>query len=124
MKNLPRTGTFLALFASFTAPLFAAAQSGINMSAITPYSSGILNLINSVFVPLLFAVAFLYFIYGVYKYFILGATEEKMREEGRNFVLWSVIGFAVILSVWGLVAVVGNTFNLTPGGSAPSYPTL
>ncbi len=97
---------------------------GINLNAIAPYKAGILSLINAVFVPVLFAIAFLTFLWGVYKYFILGATEEKSREEGRNFVLWGIIGFVVILSVWGLVAVVVDTFNLSPGGAAPSYPTL
>jgi hypothetical protein len=124
MKNPSRICTSLVLLISFSAPFFASAQSGINVGAIKSYSDSIISLINTVFVPLLFAIAFLYFLYGVYKYFILGAAEEKSREEGRNFILWSVIGFAVILSVWGLVAIVGNTFGLTAGGSAPSYPTL
>ncbi len=108
-------------------PLFASAATvpiGINTQVIAPYKTGILYLINGVFVPILFAVAFLMFIYGVYKYFILGATEEKSREDGRQFVLWGVVGFAVILSVWGLVAVVLNTFGLSAGGVAPLPPSL
>jgi hypothetical protein len=124
MKNLSRICTPLVLLVSFSAPFFAAAQSGINVGVIKSYSDSIISLINTVFVPVLFAIAFLYFLYGVYKYFILGAAEEKSREEGRDFILWSVIGFAVILSVWGLVAIVTNTFGLTAGGTAPNYPTL
>jgi Kef-type K+ transport system membrane component KefB len=113
-----------AALASLGVPFLAAAQSGVNVNAIKTYSSSIIMLINTVLVPVLFAIAFLYFIYGVYKYFILGAANDKERENGRSFVLWSVIGFAVILSVWGLVAVVGNTFGFTPGGTAPGYPQL
>ena len=96
----------------------------INLTIAQGYRDSILSAINNIFVPVLFAVAFLVFLWGVYKYFILGAAEEKSREEGRNFVLWGIIGFVVILSVWGLVAIVGNTFSLTAGGTAPSYPTL
>jgi len=110
---------------AFAAPLIASAQNaGINMSIVRGYSSSIINIINNVFVPVIFAAAFLTFLWGVYKYLILGASEEKSREEGRNFVFWGVIGFVVILSVWGLVAVVGSTFNLTAGGTAPNFPTL
>ncbi|MHB1163173.1 MAG: hypothetical protein ACYCZZ_01430 [Minisyncoccota bacterium] len=97
---------------------------GININAIKPYSDGIINVINGIFVPVLFALAFITFVWGVFKYFILGADSDTERAAGRQFVLWGVIGFVVILSVWGLVAVVGNTFGLSPGGSAPSYPTL
>ena len=96
---------------------------GININAIKPYTNGITNLINGVFVPLLFAIAFITFLWGVYKYFILGAAEEKSREEGRQFILWGIIGFVVIISVWGLVNIVLDTFNLG-GGVAPTPPTL
>ncbi len=105
-------------------PFVASAQQGINLSAITPYSNGIINLVNAVLVPVLFAIAFLYFIYGVYKYFILGAESDTERATGRTFVLWSLIGFAVILSVWGLVNVLTQTFNIPTGGQPPRYPTL
>jgi ABC-type microcin C transport system permease subunit YejE len=123
MKKLLRASTYFALAFSLLVPYMALAA-GINLSAITPYSNGIIDLINKVIVPVLFAVAFLYFIYGVYKYFILGAANDAERETGRQFVLWAIIGFAVILSVWGLVNVVRTTFGFSDTGSAPHYPTL
>lgn len=106
------------------APVLASAQTGINTGVLTPYSNGIIGLIDNVIVPLLFAIAFLYFVYGVYKYFILGADSDSERETGREFVLWSLIGFAVILSVWGLVNVLTETLNIQTGGNPPRYPTL
>lgn len=115
---------YLVPTAFFAAPLLVAAQTGIHPEAITPYSSSIISLINTVFVPLLFAIAFLYFVYGVYRYFILGASNETDRETGRQVVLWSIIGFAVIFSVWGLVNVLVTTFNIPTGGNAPSFPKL
>ncbi len=128
MKKISHYASYFALAASSLAPFLAAAQgtvpTGINTSAITPYSSGIINVINGILVPVLLAIAFIVFLWGVYKYFILGATEEKSRENGRQFVLWGVIGFVVILSVWGLVGIVGNAFGLSPGGHAPATPTL
>ncbi len=96
----------------------------VNVSLVQGYSNSILTVINQSLVPVLFAIAFIMFLWGVYKYFIIGATEDKKREEGRHFVLWSIIGFAVILSVWGLVAVVTSTFNLPAGATPPSYPKL
>lgn len=96
----------------------------MNLSYIQRYYQQILFTINGYLIPLLFAVAFAYFVWGVYKYLIIGAASDTEREKGRHFILWSVIGFAVIISVWGLVAIVGNTFGLAPGGSTPPYPTL
>lgn len=115
-----RTLTFLALLA----PLSAVAQSGINVDAIKPYSDGIIKIINGILVPVLFAVAFIVFLFGVYKYFIQGASNESAKGEGRTFAMWGIIGFVVILSVWGLVGIVISTLGLTSGGGAPTPPTF
>lgn len=120
MITIFRTITFVA----FLAPLFAIAQTGIDTRAITPYSEGIIRVINSIFVPVLMAIAFVVFLWGAYKYFILGAENESAKGEGRTFAMWGIIGFVVILSVWGLVEIVTNTFGLTSGGNAPKPPTF
>ena len=109
---------------SITNAQYAPSGSGVNLGIIKGYSTSIINIINTVFVPVLFAVAFLTFLWGVYKYFILGADNDTERATGRDFVFWGIIGFAVILSVWGLVNVVMTTLNFTTGGKVPNYPTL
>ena len=124
MKSIPAPATVSALIASSIFPIIASAQTGINTGVITPYSGGIIRVINGIFVPVLMAIAFIVFLWGAYKYFILGAENESAKGEGRTFVMWGIIGFVVILSVWGLVAIVTNTFGLTSGGSAPKPPTF
>ncbi len=83
----------------------------------------ILTLINDVFVPLLFAIAFLVFIFGVYKHFIQNGASGDEKNEGKKLILYGLIGFAVMVSVWGLVNIVTGTFGLDSGGR-PDYPTL
>ena len=95
-----------------------------NLNVITPYSEGIKNLINDILVPVLMAIAFIVFLWGVYKYFIYGADNETERATGKQFVLWGIIGFVVILSVWGLVAIVSGTLGLQLGGGSPTPPTF
>lgn len=68
--------------------------------------------INNTLVYLIFALAFLLFLWGVFKYFFgSGANAEENRREGGKFILWSIIAFAVMISVWGLVNVLVNTFG-------------
>lgn len=128
MKNFfPSTTAFIAFLASCAAPFLATAATvptGINTSVIASYSTGIVYVINGILVPVLMALALIVFLWGVYKYFILGADNDTERETGRQFVFWGLIGFVIILSVWGLVAIVGNTLGLSPGGSAPPIPRL
>ena len=57
---------------------------------------------------LIIAFAVVTFVWNVYLYFFT----EKDKVEAGKYVLFSVIGFFVILSFWGLVALLKNTFIL------------
>ena len=82
----------------------------------------ILFLINSVAVPLVFAISFIVFLYGIAKSYIFSRGDEGEVKKGHQLLLWGLIGFAVMVSVWGLVNVVANTFGLQ-GSYAPPLPS-
>ena len=96
---------------------------GINTTAIGSYSNGILYIINYILVPVLIGIAFIVFLWGVFKYFIWGGDDEAERSIGKKYVMWGVVGFVVILSLWGIVNLVMNAFGLTVG-HAPPAPTF
>jgi ABC-type proline/glycine betaine transport system permease subunit len=118
MKKISKLVTVSALGASLAAPLLAFAA-GIDKTEVQDYADSIIDIINNALVPALMAVAFIVFLFGVYKYFIASAEKDTEREEGRKYVLWGVIGFVIILSVWGLVAIVRNTLNLSTSSNPP-----
>jgi hypothetical protein len=105
---------------STTAPTFTpVAGTGSGCSAITSsstfqnvlcYLTGIIN--NSI-IPLIFALATAMFVWGVVNFLIINSGEEAKREQGKQFMIWGVIALAVMLSVWGLVGILGTTFGLT-----------
>lgn len=87
----------------------------MDLSILQGYASQIIGVIYFLIVPAVIAIAFLTFLWGVYKYFILNADNETEREKGKQFILWGIIGFAVIVSVWGLVWMVIYTIGIGPG---------
>lgn len=62
---------------------------------------------------LLIALAIVFFLWGVFKFMI---QEGDKKEEGREFMFWGIIGIFVMVSVWGLVNILVNTFNLDGTG--------
>lgn len=58
----------------------------------------------SAFIPAFIGFALLVFIWGVVQF--IATSEEKKREEGRRRMVWGLIGLFVIVSVWGLVALI------------------
>ena len=58
---------------------------------------------------LLIGLSIVTFAYFVFKYFI---QPNENRKDAGSYVMYSIIGFFVILSVWGLVHILQNTFGV------------
>ena len=115
-KALALTSVTLAAFAL---PLVSSAA----ISNISDVGSFIINTINNVLVPVLFAIAFIVFLWGAFDTFILGANSEEVKEKGKNLMLWGLIGFFVMVSVWGLVNILTGTVSFgNPSGPAGGAP--
>ncbi len=82
-----------------------------------------ISFIDSIVVPIVFALAFVVFIVGIYRYFILGGSNEEKRKEGQQLLLWGLIGFVIMLSVWGLINVINGTLGLS-SAVRPQYPVF
>jgi hypothetical protein len=78
-------------------------------------STGIIGILNTVIVPVIFALAFAVFVWGVMNYFFLHGGNEEKRSEGRQFVFWGIIGMVVLFSVWGFVNLLLSTLGIAPG---------
>lgn len=76
------------------------------------------KILNSI-VPVLLALGVLYFVFGVVQYVI--GDEGEAKKKGRDRIISGIIGLAVIVSMWGLVNIVTNTFGFK--GNMPNIPT-
>ena len=77
-------------------------------------STGFIGLLNTVLVPLIFALSFAAFVWGVVSYFFIHGDDDKKRAEGRQFILWGVVGLVVMFSVWGFVNIMLSTLGIAP----------
>ena len=71
-------------------------------------------------VPVLVALGVVYFVWGVVQYVI--ADGEEAKKKGKDVMIYGVIGFAVIIGLWGLVNILVTTFNLS--STAPTVQNL
>ena len=62
-------------------------------------------------VILLIALAVVFFLYGILKYITAGDDEEK-RTKMKNTMIYGIIGLFVMISFWGIVNILINTFEL------------
>ncbi len=78
------------------------------------------GIINAI-IPLLISIAVLTLIWGIVK-FVTSAGDEEKRKEGKDLMIYGIIGLFIMVSIWGLVGVLVSTFGLGEG-SAPDLPT-
>jgi len=68
----------------------------------------IISLISST-IPVIISLTLLYFFWGLAQ-FILKAGGGKEREDAKNTMFWGIIALFVMVSVWGIVNLLQNSF--------------
>lgn len=71
--------------------------------------------------PFIVALAVLFFMWGVFQ-FVKSSGNEDERTEGRNRMIYGIIGIFVMVSVWGFVNLLSKTFRLE--NYIPPLPTF
>ncbi|HEY4483111.1 MAG TPA: pilin [Candidatus Paceibacterota bacterium] len=77
------------------------------------YDGVLYSIINGLIV-LVAGLALLYFIWGVVV-FISKSGESEGRKEGRSKMIWGIVGLFVMVSVWGLVNLIADSFQIGTG---------
>ena len=103
-------------------PMVASAQATFDLQYFSGAGTSIIAFINGVLIPLVFALALLVFFWGVFTYFILGAGDEEKRTTGRTYMVYGILGFVIIVAIWGIVALVISLFGV--GGGTTLQPPL
>lgn len=117
----------LGLITFAVAPFMASAAAANSLSDLLAIFVSII----SALMPFIVALAVLYFIWGVFQ-FVAAAGDEEARTAGRDKMIYGIIGIFVMVSVWGLVNLLGGTFGLNStsqlnqggAGQAPGVPTF
>lgn len=73
-------------------------------SFLTNVNSQIINPLIS----FLFALAIIYFLYGVFQ-FIGNQDNEEKKTTGKAHMLWGIVGITIMLGVWTILGIVLNT---------------
>ncbi|MCF7815573.1 MAG: pilin [Candidatus Pacebacteria bacterium] len=109
----------VALFA----PMLALAANPGNLSGVNTFILNVMNFINTVLVPAIFGLAFLVFLWGMFKTFILGGGDEEKQTEGKQLMVYAIAGFVIMISVWGIVNVLSSSLGFS-GDSLQQIPNV
>ena len=121
MKNISRfnAGVTMAAAAAVILPLIASAQA---QDIVTPIAKNVLSLAQ-VLVTIVFVLAVVAFGWGIVKFIFAGGDPSAIAK-AKSFLLWGVIGMAVMASLFGLITFMQTYFGIKSGGLPITPPTV
>ena len=95
---------------AFLLPLAASAQFNAASTELrTDFFVPILGFINGVLIPFIIGIGFLFFVWGMFKYFIAGGANDEAKEQGRSLMVYATLGFVLIIVFWGVVNLLASS---------------
>jgi len=73
------------------------------MRNLQEFITGATSFIGNVVLPMLFAVALLFFVWNAFKFFILEADNKDAKDKARDMALYGIGAFVLLVSIWGVV---------------------
>ncbi len=83
----------------------------IAYASVDSFIESVDRMIINPLIYFLFALAIVYFLYGVFE-FLLNQENEEKKTAGKSHMLWGVIGITIMLGVWTILSLILNSLNV------------
>jgi uncharacterized membrane protein YidH (DUF202 family) len=80
-------------------------------ASVDSFISNVNRLIINPIIMLLFALALVYFLYGVFQ-FISNGENEEAKTKGKSHMIWGIIGITIMMGVFTILNIIMKTFNI------------
>jgi hypothetical protein len=72
----------------------------------------ILKFGNEVLIPFIIGIGFLFFVGGMFQYFIAGGASDESREKGKKLMINATVAFVVIIIFFGAINLLSTSTGL------------
>ena len=72
-------------------------------------------------IPIIITLAIIFFLWGLTQY-VTSAGDEAKRKEAATKIIGGIVVIFVMVTVWGLVYVLGRSFGIEPGSQNLPVP--
>ena len=80
-------------------------------ASVDSFVSSLNNHIVNPIIILLFGLAVVYFLYGVFE-FISNQENEEKKTTGKSHMIWGIVGIVIMMGVFTILNMIINTFNI------------
>jgi len=81
------------------------------MAAASDIMNRLVDLIINPLILLVFALGFFYFMWGMVV-FLWNSREGEVSNEGKQHMIWGIVGMFIMVSVYGIITLITGTFGI------------
>jgi uncharacterized membrane protein YidH (DUF202 family) len=96
---------------SFLSDVWSLFGTKIAYADLNSFIGSVDTVIINPLIGFLFALAVVYFLYGLLDFMINQDNEEK-KTSGKKHMLWGIIGLTIMIGVWTILNLILNTLNI------------
>lgn len=74
--------------------------------------TNIIAFINAYIIPFILGIGFLFFVWGMFLYFIKGGSNDEEKSKGKSLLIYATAGFLLIFIFWGIVELLAESSGL------------
>lgn len=98
-------------------------SANVAYASVDSFVANLNRLIINPLIILLFALALVYFLYGVFEFLSNQENEEK-KTAGKKHMIWGIVGLTIMMGVWFILNVILGTFNIPSSEINPKEGTV
>ena len=82
-----------------------------NTTSLAGFMEKVNTMVINPLITFLFALALVYFLYGVFE-FIANQENEEKKTAGKSHMIWGIVGITIMLGVFTIMNVILKTLNI------------
>ena len=107
-------GKVVIIFSVLVLPVAVEAQliGGSDAGQLGTMFENLMLFIDRVLIPFIISLGFLFFIWGLFLYFVLGGSDEEKKLKGRSLLVNATFAFLIIIIFFGLINLLATSTGL------------
>jgi hypothetical protein len=76
-----------------------------------------------ILIPILFALAFIVFFWGLSKFILSSSGNQADLKKGKDYMMWGILALFILVSFRAIIIMVSKEFEIGDGKTYPQLPT-
>ena len=79
--------------------------------SLQEFFTNLTKFLSNIVIPFLLGIAFLFFVWNAFRFFILGGANEESQDKAKSLAIYGVSAFVLIITFWGIINLLASSLG-------------